>query len=116
MAAAPKTGWQTGSERLQWYRGGGHLLALVVASLIFLVLDERRRVARMALRDQLTGLPNRHAFKTLLRQRLLKAERDGESFALLYIDLDGFKAVNDHHGHGRGDAVLTTLASAWPPR
>jgi diguanylate cyclase len=110
MAAAPVDGWQAGTLQLQWYRAGGHFFALIVAALIFLVLEERRRVARMALHDQLTGLPNRHAFKTLLRQRLQKAGRDGDSFALLYVDLDGFKAVNDHHGHGRGDEVLETLA------
>lgn len=110
LAAAPEDGWGSDRRRLGWYRLGGMLLSLMVLTLIYLVLDERKRVARMAMRDQLTGLPNRHAFKLLLDQRLHKASRRQQPFALLYVDLDGFKAVNDRYGHGRGDSVLSTLA------
>ncbi|MFL6716484.1 MAG: PAS domain S-box protein [Burkholderiaceae bacterium] len=64
---------------------------------------EREREAR---HDALTGLLNRRAFMELLPQALARADRSGKPLALLFIDLDGFKAVNDTLGHEAGDAVL----------
>ena len=55
-------------------------------------------------------LPNRRFFLEWLGYTLAQARRDGKEIALLYIDLDGFKAVNDRHGHRRGDAVLAAIA------
>lgn len=60
--------------------------------------------------DLLTGLANRHLFMDRLRQQVLKSERSGEAFALLYMDLDGFKAVNDKYGHHLGDQLLVEAA------
>ena len=60
--------------------------------------------------DALTGLPNRRAFFLLLETALHRVRRHGQSVALLFIDLDGFKAVNDHHGHRVGDQLLIALA------
>lgn len=110
LAATPTNGWFSGQERLKFYRLGGHLLVLALLVLVYIVIDERNRVARMALHDQLTGLPNRHHFKQVLRSRLQRAEKYAQRFALLYVDLDGFKAVNDHYGHGKGDEVLKLLS------
>lgn len=56
--------------------------------------------------DHLTGLPNRHMFMDRLRQETRKADRSAAFLALLFIDLDHFKEVNDQHGHAMGDAVL----------
>lgn len=56
--------------------------------------------------DKLTGLPNRRLFFERLERMVLESERDGRSFALMFIDLDGFKFVNDQFGHEAGDAVL----------
>lgn len=61
--------------------------------------------------DALTGLANRAAFDDTLAQALARAERSVRGTALLLIDLDGFKAINDHHGHPAGDAVLSTVAN-----
>ncbi|NYE59721.1 diguanylate cyclase (GGDEF)-like protein/PAS domain S-box-containing protein [Duganella sp. 1224] len=60
--------------------------------------------------DALTALPNRHMFQDRLNQELKKARREGLLLALLFIDLDGFKAVNDTLGHAQGDALLQEAA------
>ena len=60
--------------------------------------------------DQLTGLPNRHMFMDRLRQETRKADRSAAFIALMFIDLDHFKEVNDHHGHAAGDFVLVEAA------
>jgi len=60
--------------------------------------------------DQLTALPNRHMFNDRLGQEIKKARREGLQLALLFIDLDGFKEVNDTLGHQQGDAVLVEAA------
>jgi len=65
---------------------------------------------RIAYYDTLTGLPNRALFRDGLTQALARSERYGEKMALLFIDLDGFKRVNDRYGHETGDAVLRTAA------
>lgn len=68
------------------------------------------RMAHMAHHDALSGLPNRAMFEDRLFQAIARAERHGTEFALLFIDLDGFKPVNDCHGHRTGDAVLRQVA------
>ena len=64
----------------------------------------------MSHHDALTSLPNRMAFQQSLSQSVALAERQHGSLALLFIDLDGFKAVNDTHGHDAGDQLLQQLA------
>ena len=60
--------------------------------------------------DFVTGLPNRHLFQDRLRQGIRKARRNGQALALLFIDLDQFKEVNDTFGHQVGDALLLEAA------
>ncbi|MFP5075951.1 putative bifunctional diguanylate cyclase/phosphodiesterase [Rhizobium sp. YIM 134829] len=60
--------------------------------------------------DPLTGLPNRARFQALSGEALEAAEREGQHVALLFLDIDNFKFVNDKHGHVVGDEVLRTLA------
>lgn len=73
-------------------------------------VTERKRLevqlAHMAHFDDLTNLPNRALFFDRLRQALTHAKRNQTRFALLFVDLDGFKDVNDAHGHETGDALL----------
>jgi diguanylate cyclase (GGDEF)-like protein len=66
----------------------------------------RNEVAELALLDDLTGVGNRRHLLQRLTEECAKSERSGEPFALLVIDLDGFKLVNDTHGHAAGDACL----------
>jgi diguanylate cyclase (GGDEF)-like protein/hemerythrin-like metal-binding protein/PAS domain S-box-containing protein len=63
--------------------------------------------------DRLTELPNRALFFDRLSQECSAARRDGKRVALLFADLDAFKAVNDHFGHNAGDRVLQTVAARW---
>jgi diguanylate cyclase (GGDEF)-like protein/PAS domain S-box-containing protein len=65
-----------------------------------------------ALNDALTGLPNRRFLLETLSALLRNAERDGSSVALLYLDLDGFKLVNDSLGHAIGDLLLTQVGAS----
>ncbi|MDS4031757.1 MAG: bacteriohemerythrin [Candidatus Contendobacter sp.] len=77
---------------------------------VALDVTERNRTQQqlnyLAFYDPLTDLPNRALFFDRLRQALIQNKRDKTPFALLLLDLDGFKAVNDTHGHETGDALL----------
>ena len=68
-----------------------------------------RQIAWQADHDALTGLPNRHLFQDRVSRCISRAHRSGHSFALLYLDIDHFKHVNDRLGHPFGDRVLVEL-------
>jgi diguanylate cyclase (GGDEF)-like protein/PAS domain S-box-containing protein len=69
-----------------------------------------KKIYDLAFLDPLTGLPNRRLFYDRLRQTLLASIRSGQHGALLYLDLDHFKLVNDRKGHATGDLVLQSVA------
>jgi diguanylate cyclase (GGDEF)-like protein len=69
------------------------------------------RIEQLAHFDSLTGLPNRTLIRDRLHQEAARSRRSGKPFAVLLFDLDGFKAVNDTHGHAAGDAALRVAAS-----
>jgi len=71
---------------------------------------QKAELEKVALHDPLTGLANRALFGELTRAAVAAAQRDGGRLALLFIDLDRFKAVNDTLGHAAGDSLLVTLA------
>ncbi|HEX8989158.1 MAG TPA: EAL domain-containing protein [Rhodocyclaceae bacterium] len=81
---------------------------------MFSDITERKRTAELVWRqanyDSLTGLPNRNLFYDRLSQEVRKARRSGQLLALLYIDLDRFKEVNDAYGHDAGDMLLRETA------
>ena len=80
------------------------------------LLQELRAVnhalAMSALTDHVTGLPNRRALMEELSRRLARREREHGALLLAFIDLDGFKAINDAHGHEAGDSMLALIAGA----
>jgi len=69
-------------------------------------------VEQLAARDALTGLANRRSFDKALEREISRARRSGQPLSLAFLDIDLFKAVNDTHGHGRGDDVLRRVAEA----
>ncbi|MCU0304123.1 MAG: GGDEF domain-containing protein [Thermoanaerobaculales bacterium] len=69
------------------------------------------RIRALSLRDPLTGLLNRRALETELARAMARAERTGLMLALMFIDLDDFKIVNDSYGHSAGDGVLREAAA-----
>ena len=73
------------------------------------LMQEKEIAENLASHDVLTGLPNRRYFMKYAEDKLSLAQRKGSKLALLYIDLDGFKAINDNISHQAGDKVLTTL-------
>ncbi len=88
----------------------------MAASIAAALVDRRtraeafRHLRRLAMTDSLTGLTNRSGFNEALKSRLAAAERAGTKLALIAIDLDRFKEVNDLYGHKAGDDLLATLA------
>jgi diguanylate cyclase (GGDEF)-like protein len=127
--AAIATAWITASD---WMLAGlwpdqypllglykGWAFVAVTAVLLYAALrreDDRRTAVEQKLRklahhDPLTGLLNRHCFSGHLERALARAARDGSQIGVLFVDLDGFKTINDHHGHHVGDCVLGEVAS-----
>lgn len=72
--------------------------------------ETERQVQHQAAHDALTGLPNRARFGELLSYQLQAARRDGSRFAVLFVDLDHFKQINDRLGHAAGDQLLQAVA------
>lgn len=72
--------------------------------------DTRKRLHKLAYYDELTGLPNRTLLNDRLSLGLAHSKRDAAMMAILFIDLDGFKAINDLHGHLTGDQLLMEVA------
>lgn len=70
-------------------------------------LESARRAAE---HDHLTGLPNRRAFESVLREEVMLATQQGQSLAVAFCDIDHFKMINDAHGHDTGDRVLKFVA------
>jgi diguanylate cyclase (GGDEF)-like protein/PAS domain S-box-containing protein len=106
-----------GSERLvDWHTEAlrdddGRPIGLLCSGLD--ITESRRaqeQIAHMAYHDSLTGLPNRAMLRDHLELALARAQRNGHSVALLYLDLDDFKLVNDALGHAAGDELLRKMA------
>ena len=89
--------------------GGRPAVAVALRDLTDRKRDEAR-IRHLALHDALTDLPNRHLLEQRLAQAIDAAAQEGHGAAVIYIDLDRFKPVNDLHGHAAGDALLVEVA------
>ncbi|MGN6430655.1 MAG: diguanylate cyclase [Gaiellaceae bacterium] len=87
------------------------LVAVAFARPIINTLGDFRRVASQATTDSLTGLANRRSFDDELALEWRRAERIGDPLALVLVDLDNFKSINDGRGHQAGDAVLRRVGA-----
>lgn len=108
--------------RGQWGFSIGLLIGLVALPLYFSSLLKQlnrqhselkklyQQMAQHATHDSLTGLPNRMHFHDQLTEAISAAEREKQTFAVLYLDLDGFKTINDALGHAAGDQVIADTA------
>lgn len=72
--------------------------------------DAQRKIQHLAYHDSLTGLPNRMLFMDRIDQAISRAKREQEKFALLFIDIDHFKVINDSMGHAAGDQLLNVMS------
>ena len=99
---AKPVNWGLIGHRIRYlFRGHRTMLALQAAE---------ADITRLAHYDSLTGLPNRRSFLARLDREIVRAERHGSVLALLFMDLDGFKNINDSLGHAAGDQLLQRAA------
>lgn len=81
-------------------------------------INERKKaenlLSEMANYDHLTNLPNRRRLEYILKHSIMTAKQNKNKICVLFIDLDGFKAINDKYGHDKGDVVLVTVAKRLP--
>lgn len=96
--------------------GQNLLIAALVSAVVLLLANAtvgnyQRRLQQLATTDKLTGLLNRTAFDPLFDHLMQEASRRGEPLAMLLVDIDFFKAINDTHGHAAGDCVIQHVAA-----
>lgn len=106
LGVVPLKGWDSNLTILRYYRLGAAVIALVLASMLWVILANHRAITHIALHDPLTELPNRRLFNERLEYTLAQKQRQRAPFALISVDMNKFKPINDQYGHKAGDEVL----------
>lgn len=127
LSADEQLGASSQTQRIYlWRAAAGSLLLILIVAVLYRMsrqlalsrmriveerLDKAEHDEYLAYHDSLTGLPNRSLFTKLLNQSIHQAQRYDRQLALLYIDLDGFKKINDSLGHEAGDQLLREVST-----
>ena len=104
LTAHVRTNRPFGDSEVDFLQSVAHLVATAIGRRRF-----EEQMEHAALHDALTGLPNRTLLLDRLRQALMRAEREGGNVAVLFLDLDNLKVLNDSLGHGAGDELLRAI-------
>lgn len=101
------------SKHVSWREDHREMLKILANVLTDMLgkIDSEKEISYMAYYDSLTGLPNRQTFKNTLNKRIDTARLGGKILAVMFIDLDYFKSINDTMGHNKGDEVLKLLSA-----
>src|SRR5256885_841490 len=99
-----------GTQRNRVLETSDLLLMAAVADQIAIALDRARQFSSEARTDHLTGLANRREFERVIEREVALSERHGRQLAVMMIDVDNLKKINDRNGHGAGDAALRLVA------
>jgi diguanylate cyclase (GGDEF)-like protein len=107
VPATDERGETDAHDEIETLRATNALLMREMAAL----REREARIQQLAHRDDLTGLYNRRRMRELLDLAIAEAARQRQCVGLLFIDLNGFKSINDEYGHGAGDAILANVAT-----
>jgi diguanylate cyclase (GGDEF)-like protein len=99
-----------GTKRDRIFGATDLLFMAAVADQVAIAIDRARQFSNEARTDHLTGLANRREFERVLEREVALAERHGRRLAVMMIDVDNLKKINDRGGHGAGDAALRLVA------
>lgn len=113
LGGSELAGWGTESSTSQWYlfAGANFHVAWIFGLSVVCYYRSRQQIMLLAREDSLTGLPNRRWIDEKLSQTLTEMQRSDEHFAVIMLDINDFKQVNDKYGHSAGDKVLAELAA-----
>ena len=109
LASRPVAGWPSTSMHSLVAGVMGSMTTVALAVLFGLVLYTQQRARSLALHDALTGLPNRRLLVDRMTHLASLSERTGIGFQVFFIDVNGFKPINDTYGHAAGDQVLRVI-------
>ena len=109
-------GWRVETVKLLAIASVFLVMSIVMAQQLYRVSRHNKEafdlLESMALMDGLTGIPNRRRFDEVLEDEWLRARREHQPISLVMVDIDNFKAYNDHYGHGQGDGCLAKVGKA----
>lgn len=108
LAVKPLTTWGPPLPWSTWIIAFS--ICALISFMVYIIVKQNKQIANLALHDSLTGLPNRMLFSERAKLAIAQARRHNKLVALIFIDVDNFKMVNDLFGHDAGDQLLCLLS------